>query len=74
MGSYQPKATFNVAKVNNQRFFTPVNKRARIVVRKAGKRKGLTASQLKAQVGKGSYKFFAYAVAGDWETLKPIRF
>ncbi len=65
------KATFTVTKEKGQRVFHAVNKRAHTVCKKAGKRTMLTASQLKAQVGKGSYKFYQY---NDNGALKPIKF
>ena len=40
--------------------FTAVNKRAKTVAKKAGKRKYLTVGELKAFVGKGSYVFYEY--------------
>lgn len=72
MGQIKPrKATFQVAGKGKDRVFTAVNKRAHTVCRKAGKRSKLTAGQLKAMVGKGTYKFYAYGSEGE---LKAIRF
>ena len=66
------KATFSVEVIKGQRVFTAVNRRAKIVCSKNGKRTKLTLSQLKSSVNKGSYKFFAYGA--DKKTLKPIKF
>jgi len=65
------KATFKVELVKGKRVFTAVNKRAKIVARKKGKRSKLTVSELKSCVGKGTYKFFAYTDNG---VLKAIKF
>ena len=67
---YQHKATFTVAKVKGQRVFTPVNKRAKIVAKKLGKRTKITVQELRSSVGKGSYVFYQYTEDG----LKPIKF
>lgn len=64
------KATFTVETVKGKRVFTAVNRRAKIVCKKLGKRSKLTVAQLKSCVGKGSYKFYAYTETG----LKPIKF
>lgn len=64
------KATFKVEGEGKNRIFIAVNKRAHTVCKKAGKRTKLNPSQLKAMVGKGSYKFYAYTPKGD---LKFIR-
>ena len=71
---YAPKATFEVKVVKGVRQFTAVNKRAKAVAKKLGKRKHLSMNELKNSVGKGSYKFYAYGVKGDCTSLKPIRF
>jgi len=69
---YSRKATFTVAKLKNgSRVFTPVNRRAHIVAKKLGKRTKITVGELKSSVGKGTYKFYAYAENGS---LKPIKF
>lgn len=66
--TYKPrKATFLCAGKGAERVFTPVNRRAKIVAKKAGKRTKVTVSDLKS--GKGSYKFYFYDKAG---VLKPI--
>lgn len=64
------KATFVVQSTKTGRIFLPVNKRAKTVVKKLGKRTKVTAAELKSSVGKGSYKFYAYTDSG----LKAIRF
>jgi len=64
------KATFTVETVKGERLFTAVNRRAHTVCRKAGKRSKLSAKELKALVGQGTYKFYAY---GDKGELKAIR-
>ncbi len=79
MGSYSAKATFTVTKdKGGKRVFHAVNKRAKTVCRKAGKRTTLTTAELKKLVGKGSYRFFAYKDNNtDWDKgakLVPIRF
>lgn len=66
---YHPKATFTVDGKGKERVFTAVNKKAKRVCVKLGKRTKVTAEQLKTTQGKGSYKFYAYTVDG----LKPIR-
>lgn len=65
------KATFTVTGKGKDRVFTAVNKRAHTVCVKAGKRSKVTALALKALVGKGTYKFYAYDNEGN---LKPVRF
>lgn len=70
MGAYTRKATFVETKVKGVRVFTAVNKRAKTVVKRAGKRTKVTASELKALKGKGTYTFWKYV--GDEQKL--IRF
>ncbi len=71
MGNFKPrKATFTVKKVKGARIFTPVNKRAKHVARKAGKRTKLTVADLKKLKGTGTYKYFVYA---DDKSLKAIK-
>jgi hypothetical protein len=65
------KATFTVETVKGVRRFTAVNKRAHTVARKAGKRTKLSVQELKALVGKGTYKFYFYNDKGE---LKPVKF
>lgn len=65
------KATFTVSGKGESRVFTPVNRRAKIVARKLGKRTRITAAELRASKGKGTYVFFAYN-KGDGQ-LKAIR-
>lgn len=70
--TYKPKkATFTVVGAGKTRVFTVVNKRAKYVARKAGKRTKITVAELRALKGTGTYKYFAYAPNGD---LKAIRF
>lgn len=64
------KATFQVTGKGKDRVFTAVNKRAHTVCRKAGKRSKLGVAELKALVGKGTYKFYAYDGEGN---LKAVR-
>lgn len=64
------KATFQVQGEGKNRIFTAVNRRAHIVCRKAGKRSKVSAAELKALVGKGTYKFYAYDGEGN---LKAVR-
>lgn len=69
--TYKPrKATFRVEGEGKKRVFHAVNRRAHIVCNKAGKRTKLSAAELKALVGKGSYKFYAYDKEGN---LKAVR-
>lgn len=65
------KATFTVTGKGKERVFTAVNKRAKTVCKKLGKRTKVTASELKSSVGKGSYKFYAYQAD---KSLKAIKF
>ena len=58
------KATFNVAKVKGSRTFVPVNKRAKTVVKKAGKRTKVTVADLKKLEGSGTYVYYAYTDSG----------
>lgn len=69
MSSVQRKATFTVAKVKGQRVFTAVNKRAKTVARKAGKRTKVTVADLKKLQGSGTYVYYAYTDSG----LKKIK-
>lgn len=64
------KATFTVVGEGAKRIFTPVNRRAHIVARKAGKRTKVTVADLKALKGTGTYKYCAYNAEG---VLKAIR-
>lgn len=64
------KATFTVTGKGKERVFTPVNKRAHIVAKKAGKRTKVTLADLKKLANSGSYKYFAYTPKG---TLAPVR-
>lgn len=69
--NYKPrKATFTVEGKGTERVFTPVNKRAKIVVKKAGKRTKVTLAQLKELANTGSYKYYAYTPKG---ALAPIK-
>lgn len=69
--AYKPKkATFTVTGEGAKRIFTPVNRRAHIVARKAGKRTKVTVANLKALKGTGTYRYFAYDNEGN---LKAIR-
>lgn len=75
MGTITKKATFTVTGKGKERIFTPVNKRAKTVAKKLGKRTKVSASALKSSVGKGSYTFWVYSSA-DYKTatLKPVKF
>lgn len=64
MSSVTRKATFTVAKVKGVRIFTPVNKRAKVVARKAGKRTRVTVADLKKLVGSGTYTYWQYTETG----------
>ena len=69
MGTVSRKATFTVVGEGKNRVFTPVNKRAKFVAKKLGKRTKITAAELKSSVGKGTYKFYQYTDSG----LKAIK-
>ena len=71
MSSYSPKATFTVEKIKGKRVFTPVNKRAKTVVKSLGKRARVSVTELKSSVGKGSYVFYQWT---DDKKLKAIKF
>lgn len=75
-GTFSPKATFISEVVKGKRVFTAVNKRAHTVCKKSGKKTKLSVTELKASVGKGSYKFYEYkAVKGDkYGKLVAIKF
>ena len=67
---YTRKATFKlVRKEKGERLFKAVNRRAKHVAKRAGKRTLVSAGQLKAMKGSGSYKYYEYV----GEALKPIR-
>lgn len=70
MGTITRKATFTVVGEGKERIFTPVNKRAKCVAKKLGKRTKVTAAELRSSVGKGSYKFYQYNAD---KSLKAIR-
>lgn len=74
MGStatYKPrKATFTQEGKGKDRIFTPVNKRAKTVVRKAGKRTKVTLEQLHALKDTGSYTYYVYTKKGVLAPLK----
>jgi hypothetical protein len=73
MGSvkkYNRKATFAVSTTKKGRIFTPVNKRAKVVAKKAGKRTRLTVADLKALKNTGTYKYYQYTETGS---LRPVR-
>jgi hypothetical protein len=70
--TYKPrKATFTVEIVKGQRHFTAVNKRAKTVCKKLGKRTKttLTLQELRSTINKGSYKFFAYTPDGKLKKI-----
>ena len=75
MGTITKMATFLATGKGAERVFTPVNKRAKCVVKKLGKRTKVSASALKSSVGKGSYTFWVYS-SKDYKnaTLKAIKF
>lgn len=58
------KATFTVEVVKGKRVFTAVNKRAKFVCHKLGKRSKLTLDELRSTQGKGTYTFYAYTTQG----------
>jgi hypothetical protein len=61
------KATFSVRKENGQRLFTPVNRRAKIVAKKLGKRTRVTLADMRKAKTMGSYRLC------DAATLKQIK-
>jgi hypothetical protein len=64
------KATFVVIGTGENREFKPVNKRAKTVVKKAGKRVKVSLAALRELVGSGSYTYHYYDKQG---ALKPIK-
>lgn len=69
--TYKPrKATFTSEGKGADRIFTPVNKRAHTVVKKAGRRTKVTLEQLKALKGSGSYVYYVYTPKGNLAPLK----
>ena len=64
------KATFSVKLVKGQRVFTPVNRRAKIVARKLGKRTRITLAEMRKTQGNGSYTFYAYTSVGKLVRIK----
>lgn len=71
MGTITRKATFTVVGKGKERIFTPVNKRAKCVAKKLGKRTKVSVALLQTSVGKGSYTFWVYTPEN---TLKAIKF
>ena len=75
MGTITKKATFVATGKGKERIFTPINKRAKCVAKKLGKRTKVSASALKSSVGKGSYTFWVYSDKNyATATLKAIKF
>lgn len=68
---YTRKATFRLRIKDGKKFYVAVNKRAKYVCRRAGKRSILSHAVLKSYVGAGSYEFYYYNSNG---LLKPIKF
>jgi hypothetical protein len=64
------KATFAVNTVKGETIYTPVNKRAKTMARKLGKRTRVTLADLKKSKGMGTYKPYQYTDSGE---LKAIR-
>lgn len=65
MGNYKPrKATFTVTGKGKDRIFTPVNKRAKTVARKLGKRTRVTVADMQRAKTMGSYKLVQYTDKG----------
>ena len=58
------KATFTEKTEKSQRVFVPVNKRAKTVARKLGKRTRLTVADMKKAKKMGSYKLYKYTESG----------
>lgn len=55
--TYKPrKATFAVAGVGANRIFSPVNKRAKTVAKKLGKRTRITVADMRKAKSMGSYR------------------
>lgn len=73
--TFAPKATFTVETVKGQRVFTAVNKRAHSVCKRLGKRRKLTAKELKSTKGLGSYRMYQYVPKGTdkYAGLKAIK-
>lgn len=68
--TYSRKATFTKKTEGKETFYTPVNKRAHTVAKKAGKRSKVTLKNLQALKNSGSYTYWQYTDDG---TLKRIR-
>lgn len=66
MGNYTRKATFVET---SKGVFRPVNKRAKYVAKRLGKRTKVTIAELRGTKGQGTYKFYKYTDNG----LKAIR-
>lgn len=67
---YTRKATFKVVTDKSGKVYTPVNKRAKTVVKRAGKRTKVTLADLKKLKGTGTYTYWYYNAKGE---LKPIK-
>lgn len=61
------KATFDVTEDHGKKVFVPVNKRAKTVARKLGKRTRVTVADLKRAKTMGSYRLC------DASTLKALK-
>lgn len=69
--TYKPrKATFTSEGKGKDRIFTPVNKRAKTVVKKAGKRTKVTLADLAKTKDIGSYVYYVYTAKGVLAPLK----
>jgi hypothetical protein len=67
------KATFTVTGEKSGRIFTPVNRRAKIVARKLGKRTRITTADMRRAKSMGSYKLCVATGTGENRKLRAIR-
>lgn len=69
---YTAKATF---KLSEKGIYTPVNKKAKTVAKKAGKRTRVTLADLKKLKGTGTYTYWVYEPKGkdQYAKLKAIK-
>lgn len=69
--TYKPrKATFVVNGVGKNRIFTPVNRRAKIVAKKVGKRTRVTVADIQRAKGLGTYKLCQYTSDGKLRAIR----
>lgn len=67
---YTRKATFKVVTDKSGKFYLPVNKRAKVVAKKAHKRTRVTLEDLKALKGTGTYTYWQWTATGKLKAIK----